>query len=81
MLKLFTIRDIKGNSFSPPAAHPTVGLAERWLKELATDPNTQIAKYPEDFSLLQIGEFDPNTATMTSQHPVLIMEAIAAKNT
>lgn len=68
-MKLFSIRDIKAEGFNTPFTQSTFGLAERAFKEAANDPNSQIAKNKEDFSLFHIGDFDHKTGELTTVTP------------
>ena len=74
VLKTFTIRDSKGEFYSPPFFQKTHGEAERSFKQLVQDKQSQVSKFPEDYDLYYIGEFDDNTGKMvvtdTPQHIV-----------
>lgn len=73
-LKIFTIRDSKGEIFHPPFYCKTHGEAERTFRELAKDPNSLISKYPEDYDMYALGTYDNNTGKIaaidTPQHVV-----------
>lgn len=57
--KLFAIWDCKSESFSAaPFVFPSRGVALRAFQSTANDPNTEIYKYPADFTLFEIGEWD-----------------------
>lgn len=56
--KLFTIKDSKAEIYNFPFPALTHGEAERNFKTLVDDPKTQISKYPEDFDLYYVGDFD-----------------------
>lgn len=79
--KIFTIRDSKGEFYSPPFYKNTHGEAERDFHTASKDPNTNISKYPEDFDLYCVGEFDNLTGKIkpldTPQH---IVKATAFSN-
>jgi len=68
-MKLFSIRDIKAEGYNTPFTQSTFGLAERAFKEAANDPNSQIAKNKEDFSLYHIGDFNHKTGELTPVIP------------
>lgn len=68
-MKLFSIRDVKAEGFNAPFCQQTFGLAERAFKEAANDPNSQIAKNKEDFSLYHVGDFSQQTGEMTPVNP------------
>lgn len=63
-LKAFSIYDVKSEAYSPPFFQNTVGLAVRMFTEAANDPETRIAKYPTDFTLMEIGTFDDSSGTI-----------------
>lgn len=74
---LAAIRDIKG-AFSAPQTFPTLGLAERQFADIANDDKSQVNKYPQDFSLWKIGEYDEQTGivyTANDQSIVKICDA------
>lgn len=58
ILKAFSLYDSKGCMFNTPFFMHNEGMAIRSFMELTADASTMVAKYPEDFSLFLIGEFD-----------------------
>lgn len=58
LLKAFSIYDVKAENYNPPFFVHTVGIAIRHFQELANDEQTMICKYPEDYTLYDIGTFD-----------------------
>lgn len=81
-LKAFTIRDTKGEVFNTPFFQKTHGEAERSFKSLLNDQQSMVAKYPEDYDLYYIGEYDDQSGQLlgldTPQH---IVKAIQIMNT
>lgn len=59
-LHAFSIYDSKGETFSPPFFMQAKGEAIRAFTETASDRQTTIGKYPADFTLFQIGTFNPD---------------------
>lgn len=76
--KMFTVFDSKSKAFGVPFFMPTVGMALRAFKDLASDPQTLLYRHPDDFSLYQIGEYDDANATVTNKTP-LQMLAVASE--
>lgn len=72
ILKLYSIRDHKGDFFQVPFAQKTHGEAERTFYGLVNDEKTNLNKYPEDYDLYYIGEFNDHTGKVvvldTPQH-------------
>lgn len=68
ILKAFSIRDSKSESFNLPFFKHTNGEAERDFQSAInrTDDNNNLGKYPEDFDLFVIGEMDLNTGLFSS---------------
>lgn len=65
MLKVFAIYDSKIEAFQAPFYARRVGEAERFLTDSVNDPNTSYSKYPEDFTLFELGSFDVLTGKFT----------------
>lgn len=65
-LKIFSIRDAKGETYNTPFFQKTHGEAERTFRELANDEKSMICKYPDDFDLYCVGEFDTETGNIIS---------------
>jgi len=83
LLKMYSIRDSKGEIFHPPYFKRTHGEAERDFSTLASDQKSGVGQYPEDYDLYYIGQYDDQTgkvdALATPQH--VVKAVIAAKRT
>lgn len=64
ILKVFSIYDVKAEAYSPPFVEKTIGLAIRTFQALANDMNTNVGKYPGDFTLFSVGEFDDSNGSL-----------------
>lgn len=62
---LFTVFDNKTQVFCPPFVAITQSAALRDFAYAANDKSTSVGKYPTDFTLYLIGEFDDETALVT----------------
>lgn len=73
-LKMFSIRDGKGEIFHAPFYAKTHGEAERTFNENASNPESMIHKYPQDYDLYFVGEYDDQTGKLkaedTPQHMI-----------
>jgi len=58
--KVVAIFDKKTKCFTPPYHSKTKGEALRSFMEIVKNPQTLINKYPEDYTLYLLGEFDDN---------------------
>lgn len=61
LLKMYSIRDSKAEVFNPPFFKHTHGEAERDFRNLVNDEKSFVNKYPEDFDLFYLGQFDDQT--------------------
>ncbi|AXL14456.1 nonstructural protein [Microviridae sp.] len=61
-----TIHDAKSEMYLNPVCGRTKGQAIREFQQEANNPESQLNKYPEDFTLFELGEYDDITGMM---HP------------
>lgn len=66
LLKVFSIRDQKAGVFNTPFFQKSVGEAERNFRELIKDDKSLVSKYPEDFDLYEIGDYDDEKGLVIS---------------
>ena len=57
-LKAFALRDQKAEVFGTPFFLKTHGEAERTFRELVANDQTMPGKYPEDYDLYYLGEYN-----------------------
>mgnify|MGYP003375826781 CR=1 FL=1 len=75
--KVYTVRDAKAELFNTPFYQTTHGEAERTFKNLVQDKTSMVGKYPEDYDLYYMGEFDDNTGNIMSlETPQHIVKAV-----
>lgn len=78
--KIFAVRDAKSEVFNKPFFSLTHGQAERDFKTAVNDPQTQLNKYPEDYDLWFVGEYDDTTGKLipsdTPQHVVKAIQLV-----
>lgn len=61
---VFSIFDVKSDTFNVPFFMPTPGAAVRAFGDLVNDKDSRIAKHPEDYKLVKIGAFDDVTGVL-----------------
>lgn len=82
MLKMFSVYDVKAGSYGSPMFVPTVGLATRTFVEVCADPQSPMSKYPGDYNLFELGEFDPNSGKVVGHNePHFVISAAEAVET
>lgn len=71
-IKLYSIFDKKTAVYQPPIFCHNQGHAQRHIIDVFTGKNYTVSKFPEDFTLYEVGEFNDVTgvlnAYITPQH-------------
>lgn len=76
---MYSIRDSKAEIFNAPFYKKTHGEAERDFQTAVLDEKTMLSKYPEDFDLWYLGDYDDNTGKVKSlETPQHIIKAVNA---
>lgn len=79
-IQIFAVYDASTQMYAQPNFLASTLVAKRMWPEAANDPNTQIGKYPQDFTLFHLGEYDDETGKFTNLHtPVSLGTALEAK--
>lgn len=69
MLKIFTVYDNKAKAYITPFFLPTQGMAVREFEYVCNDPTHMFCRFPTDYTLFMIGEFDESSgAIFVSEH-------------
>jgi hypothetical protein len=63
--KMFTVYDSKTETYLNPFYMLTKGECIRSWTETLNDPLSSFCKYPADYNLFEIGEYDDSTCTVT----------------
>ncbi|WNK13523.1 MAG: nonstructural protein [Microvirus sp.] len=80
MLKIFSVRDVKGEAYGALMCVATVGLAMRAFTDACNAPGSPLADYPADYSLYELGTFDPNSGTVAGHKvPSFIASAVEVR--
>jgi len=64
-VKMFSVFDSKAKCFRFPQFYDSTGQAIRAFTMLANDPQTEVGKFPEDFSLHEHAEFNNENGEIT----------------
>lgn len=65
MLQAYSVYDSKAKAFSAPFFAQNNDIAKRSFTQLANEKGTNnVSRFPEDFSLHHIGEFDDSTGKL-----------------
>jgi len=81
-LKIFTIRDSKGEVYNQPFFQKTHGEAERNFHQLVNDNKSTVSQFPEDFDLYFIGTYNDQTGLLSpNDTPQHVIKAVQIKKT
>ncbi len=78
-LEIFVIYDSKAAAFLQPWFLTTPALAVRSFTDLANDPESNICRHADDYTLFNIGTFNDSTAKIDWTSPVTLGCAIQYK--
>lgn len=79
-VKIYSVYDSKASAFMMPQFYQTAGIAERAFTEAVNTKDTPFFKYPEDFTMFELGVFDDEGATFELHNtPVSMGVAIQFK--
>lgn len=78
-MKIFSVRDKKGQRYIPVLMLLENFVdAERWFSDLVNDGRSIVSKYPSDFCLVFLGEFDVESGLCSIKSiPDVVHEAIS----
>lgn len=78
--KVFTVFDQKAGMYLVPMFQVSRGVAQRLFLAAVKDREHEFGKFPEDFSLFELGEYDESCAEFRLHgHPELLMTGLQAR--
>lgn len=76
VLNVVGVKDVRLNTFhQPTCVQHTAGMV-RAFGDMLRDPNSDVAKHPEDYELYLLGTFDPDTGRFESCSPERLARAV-----
>lgn len=79
MLNVYAIYDTAISAYSQPFYSHTNGSALRAFSDHVNDPNSNVNKHPQDYSLFHLGSFDDQTGALSPVTPSRIGTATEYK--
>lgn len=76
MAKVFAVYDSKVKTYMNPHHFKTVGEAVRTWVDIVNDTQTLIGRHPEDYTLMELADYDEETGKFTNQ-PTPISHGLA----
>lgn len=64
-MKVLTVYDSKAEAYLPPFYMRTTAEAVRAYEATSNDPESNMCRYPEDYTLFEIGEWEDNQGIIT----------------
>lgn len=77
ILNVYAIFDKAVKSYSQPVFTQNDILVKRIIKQVAEDPSTDLAKYPDQYTVYHIGVYDTETAQIVDQENTVVCEVIS----
>ena len=74
-MQILSIHDTKAEAFSNPFVRPTLGIAIREITDSFSNDEL-MRNNPIDFSLYQIGTFDPSSGRITPCDPEHVIDIV-----
>jgi len=62
--KAFSVRDSKANTFGVPFFAVNSAVAARMFTDLVSDVKSTVSRFPDDFTLFEVGSFDDDKGVM-----------------
>jgi len=78
--QLFTVYDSAAKAYLTPFTAPTIESALRSFREVVNKDGHQFNRFPEDYALFHVGEFDQQTGMFSSMSPHSLGVAITFVN-
>jgi len=69
MRNLYALMDLKSSFFNDPIVVPHEAIIIRQLKTMVNDEKSSLSKYPEDFALFKLAEFDEKSGAFEIEKP------------
>lgn len=77
-MTIYTIFDAAAQTFTRPIFLPADGMATRVFVDMIQDPNQELHKYPQDYTLFRIGTYDDQDANIEPQPAQRLMSGSEA---
>ena len=76
MIKIYCVHDSAAERYLDPWTAPTHEVAMRGFRQAVNAEGHQFNQFPDDYTLFFVGEFNPETGTVISSHPVSMGNAL-----
>lgn len=66
-MKVYAVRDKRTNEYQQPVVFPHVAEVVRFFEDICRNQQSHLAKWPLDYQLDQLGEYEPKTGTFKNE--------------
>lgn len=78
IVQVYSVYDTKAQAFGQPFFMQADGIAVRAFTEACNNPEGEFIKYPNDFTLYNIGHYDDSNGAIFSNKPEELITAAQA---
>lgn len=79
VFNVYSVRDLKAETYSQPFFSPNDGTAMRAFSDGLRDPQTVMARHPEDYALFRVGVWNTdNGAIAGTDVPIPVISGVEA---
>ncbi len=78
--QMYSVYDLKSEFYQAPFPFHNDEDAQRGLASVFANPDSMIAKYPEDYRLFHLGTLDDNSGELIPQNPPRLVCEISSLN-
>lgn len=79
MIQVCTVYDTAAARFLDPFTAPTIEFAIREFRRAVNEPGHQFNRYPEDYALFHVGQFNPDSGELQHMAPRSLGVALTFK--
>lgn len=70
---MFSIFDVKARTYSQPHSSANVATALREVAAAMQNPDHPFSRFPDDYALFYVGEFDDESGAITPGHDCVLL--------
>lgn len=65
MMGIYAVRDDEAQTFGPAMSHANDAVARRFFSDIVNDATSTVGRYPDQFTLYFLGEYDEVTGVIS----------------
>lgn len=80
VMQCYSIYDLKAQCYSLPFFLANDEVAQRVFLEIASDVNTSVSKFTDDYDMFHVGTFNVQTGVFESVDPRVVIAGFTARH-